>query len=796
MITGFEKKAVAWMLTAVLCLTMAFSGSETVYADESENVAAEQQQLTEGGENQETALGETSDIKDPVGTGEKSETTTQETTISDIKDQAEDDVKDEDENETDTKKEDRAGSSVTDGEFEYTIQGDTAVITKYTGNDPTVQIPGTIGDDKEVVSVGENAFEGNQTLTSVTIPASVTSLQYQSFASCTNLQTVTLNAGSQLKSIGEGAFWKSGLTELTCLTVEEVGVRAFGFCDALKTVTFGTPLASLGSEAFHYSGIETVNIPTDARLTRIESSTFCDTKNLKNITLPNKIVSIGENAFRYSGLVEIEIPDSVTSIGDYAFAWCKSLKKAKIGNNVAYISLRAFLDCGLTQVTIGDNTQGIEHYALQGNKELSELTIPGNVTRIEYGAFRDCSSLANITFPDSLKRISASVLEDTAWYKSQADGVVYAGKVLYRYKGNMPAGTSVTVKDGTAGIAVYAFGDCVNLKEVNIPDSVTNIGEFAFYNSAGMSSVTVPSSVTEIGQMALGYMAGTEGDGTWFTSDDTLTAMSGTCKKIPDFTIRGAAGSAAQTYAAENGFEFVAINEQTGKDLVDDKTSQDVAIDTGELDWNKICENFNVNINSNIEISLSQSEPTTESLDKLIPNVANGYSIKASYEILMSLNAAGKQIANLTEDFGRIKLTFKVDASLAGQKAIVYQLHNNSQVITHDGLTVNTDGTVTITVDKLSAFAVATQESSDGTTKPGTNQTSKPGANQASRPGANQTSQTEINKTNTNNTVVTTSGISQNSPKTGDGANPVFRMIVAIASFMAVILVRKSYHKN
>ena len=239
------------------------------------------------------------------------------------------------------------------------------------------------------------------------------------------------------------------------------------------------------------------------------------------------------------------------------------------------------------------------------------------------------------------------------------------------------------------------------------------------------------------------------------------------------------------------------VDDQTGNN-VDDQTGKDVTVDTGDLDIDKICKENNISINANFEIILSQGTPSKESLDKLTQAAGkNGYSIKATYEILMSLLSDGQKIADITDNFGRIKLTFQVDASLAGQNAIVYQLHNNSQVIVHDGLTINTDGTVTITVDKFSTFAVAVKPSSNNTGKPDTDQsgTNKPDTNSpdTNKPGSNRpdTNQPDTNQPNGNQPDT-----NRLAPKTGDSTNPAFWIIVAMVASITGILNRKRFYKN
>ena len=57
----------------------------------------------------------------------------------------------------------------------------------------------------------------------------------------------------------------------------------------------------------------------------------------------------------------------------------------------------------------------------------------------------------------------------------------------------MPSGTNMTFKEGTLGIAGYAFEDCTRLTSIVIPNSVTSIGDGAFYNCSGLTSIVVES---------------------------------------------------------------------------------------------------------------------------------------------------------------------------------------------------------------------------------------------------------------------------------------------------------------
>lgn len=276
---------------------------------------------------------------------------------------------------------------------------------------------GAIQIPEGTTSIGDRAFSGSD-ITSISIPSTVTSIEFAAFTGTSGLTSVIFSPNSILESIGQDAFFDA--TSLSSIaipsSVTSIGMGAFEEARALTTVTFepDSALNFIGANAFLLAtSLTSISIPIG--VSAINAGTFQGADSLVSISLPNTLTTIGASAFRNaSALTSISIPRSVTSIGQSAFRNAGSLASVVFEevSQLLTIGDSAFYDAiALTSITLPSGVTSIEGSTFGGTTSLESITIPNSVTHIGGESFGGATSLESITIPSSVIDIGSNAFD-------------------------------------------------------------------------------------------------------------------------------------------------------------------------------------------------------------------------------------------------------------------------------------------------------------------------------------------------------------------------------------------------
>ena len=207
--------------------------------------------------------------------------------------------------------------------------------------------------------------------------------------------------------IGDYAF--SGCSSLTSLTlpssVTSIGGHAFEKCSGLTSLTLPSSVTSIGEFAFRYcSGLTSLTIPSG--VTTIDYYAFADCSGLTSLTLPSGVTWIGGYAFAWcSGLTSLTLPSSVTSIGGHAFERCNNLKECNCLLDSDLETCLAYSHDDWTKIPVDE----IKYY--HNGQELTKLEIPSGVDKIGSYSFYKGVNLTSLTLPSSVTSIGSSAFE-------------------------------------------------------------------------------------------------------------------------------------------------------------------------------------------------------------------------------------------------------------------------------------------------------------------------------------------------------------------------------------------------
>jgi hypothetical protein len=399
------------------------------------------------------------------------------------------------------------------GDFTYSSDGLGITITGYTGPGGAVSIPDIVPDptfgDLPVTTVGNYAFQNKSSITSVSVPYSITSVGTLAFESCTSLLAIDVDAANGAYSSLDGVLFDKNQTVLIVFppgkvgsypipaSVSQIGDYAFLGSLYLTNVTISPGVISIATSAFDgcanlmaidvdsangaYSSLDGV-LFNKSRITLIQ----CPRGKTGSYAIPGSVGSIGNFAFEArTRLTDLGVPNNVTNIGVSAFENCIGLTSVMIPGGINNIQTGAFESCtNLTNATILNGVRSIDYGAFQGCHNLTRVTIPGSVTSIGSQAFAGCG-MVNLTISGSVTNIG---------------GLAFAGLIAVFFAGNAPNFTpfpedtlgneTVYFLPGTTGWGAYFGGVPTVLWNPQMQSSSVGPAGFAF-NITGTADIPI-----------------------------------------------------------------------------------------------------------------------------------------------------------------------------------------------------------------------------------------------------------------------------------------------------------------
>ena len=399
--------------------------------------------------------------------------------------------------------------------------------------------------DDVLTVIPDNAFKGYTMLDDITLPSQVTTIGAEAFAGCSSLVSLPLHEG--IVNVGNRAFSDCVAIEEAVLpaSLQSLGESLFAGCDGELVVYCNIPAQSVdASNAAHWlygSSFDSITLAAkvgDKALSCYEPlirvsiadsvagigrSAFEGCANLRDIYIDNLTawcgISFGDAAANPMHLdidinidgeviTELVIPSDVRSIGRYAFYNAASLQSITLPNSVTSIGERAFAGCTYADVSLGSGIVAVGNNAFEGCRG-DNLYVDCNITdqSVDTESVNNWfhgSQFRNIWFGDLVSTIGQLSFSEYSSLESiyLSDRVEYIGEGAFAGCDNL---SFISFSDGLRTVDKHAFYKCTALEEVVLPDGVTHVNGYAFHSCTALESITLPQSVVYIGEYIFDY---------------------------------------------------------------------------------------------------------------------------------------------------------------------------------------------------------------------------------------------------------------------------------------------------
>ena len=364
----------------------------------------------------------------------------------------------------------------------------------------------------DITEIGDYAFAGGESFTSVKIPSSVQIIKSQAFSGCSNLKKAIFDSVGSLCSITFSDRQANPLNEAHHLfvgdkTQEEntiiipndvtvISKGAFAGCSEITRVKIHNNVTTIGDDAFYgCNNLYIVDYPSLEALTTISYG-----NEFSNPMRFCKIFQVEGNEMSSIAIYE--------DVKDNAFYGAKWLENVTLGNSVKLIGSSAFRDCSnLRTITIEQDHSMLETIskdAFNGCSRLESIILPPTLKSIGKAAFRNCAQLSRIVIPANT---TFQTNEDTEIFLGciQLKEVEVNSSSTYIPESMFKGCTSLTtvkLANNIETIKDEAFSGCTSLKVLPEGGTIKSIYSNAFSNCSGFEEITLPTSIITIGKRA------------------------------------------------------------------------------------------------------------------------------------------------------------------------------------------------------------------------------------------------------------------------------------------------------
>lgn len=351
---------------------------------------------------------------------------------------------------------------------------------------------------------GENVYS----VASITIPATVeyngktytvTTIGYNALS---NASVKTLVMPNTITEIESYACWNSSLSNIT-FSNNLKHIREYAFQSVpLTQIVLYEGLETIGRSAFDMGAstkrcLTLLTLPNS--LTDIGESAFAWEASLTEVTIPNKITQLNNSVFQNSGLKSVVLPEGLKTIGDNVFDGC-NLEEINFPSTLEKIGDKSFQGNNFTTIVLPDNIKEIGGNEFNSCGQLKSITFSAGLTEIPTYACSGCSVLTEVNIPSTIKKIGAWAFQECPLLShvtlpesvTEIDGYTFYNSGI----------SSFTFPSSLTSVPSGFFDRCGYLQEIDVPEGITCIGGSAFSGCSNLRRISLPSTLTSISDYA------------------------------------------------------------------------------------------------------------------------------------------------------------------------------------------------------------------------------------------------------------------------------------------------------